>query len=230
MGSLTALDIIVLTLVGGGAVLGFSRGLVQEVTTLLAWVLAIAAVRFFHPAVTEFVSRWVGTAGGAAMLAFVLLFGIVFGLAKWGSRAMGQRSRASIVGGIDRGLGAGFGAVKGLLIAAIGFMLVTLLYDIGYGNAQRPEWMMQSRTYPALNATSAALSKVIAERRAEARAARGAPSYLGARAAVRQRDHPRPRRRRERTRDEGRPARRSLRAGAGVGGAGRTPRARPRAR
>jgi membrane protein required for colicin V production len=152
MGSLTALDIIVLTLVGGGAVLGFSRGLVQEVTTLLAWVLAIAAVRFFHPAVTEF----------------------VFGLAKWGSRAMGQRSRASIVGGIDRGLGAGFGAVKGLLIAAIGFMLVTLLYDIGYGNAQRPEWMEQSRTYPALNATSAALSKVIAERRAEARAAESA--------------------------------------------------------
>ncbi len=144
MGSLTALDIIVLTLVGGGAVLGFSRGLVQEVT------------------------------GGAAMLAFVLLFGIVFGLAKWGSRAMGQRSRASIVGGIDRGLGAGFGAVKGLLIAAIGFMLVTLLYDIGYGNAQRPEWMEQSRTYPALNATSAALSKVIAERRAEARAAESA--------------------------------------------------------
>ncbi|MFD2989974.1 hypothetical protein [Sphingopyxis terrae] len=60
------------------------------------------------------------------------------------------------------------------MIAAIGFMLVTLLYDIGYGNAQRPEWMMQSRTYPALNATSAALSKVIAERRAEARAAESA--------------------------------------------------------
>ena len=44
MGSLTALDIIVLTLVGGGAVLGFSRGLVQEVTTLLAWVLAIVVM------------------------------------------------------------------------------------------------------------------------------------------------------------------------------------------
>ena len=50
-------------------------------------------------------------------------------------------------------------------------MLVTLLYDIGYGNAQRPAWMADSRTYPALNATSSALSKVIADRRAEARAA-----------------------------------------------------------
>lgn len=171
MGSLTALDILVLTLVGGSAVLGFSRGLVQEVTTLLAWVLAIAAVRFFHPAVTDLLTGWVGTEGGAAMLAFVLLFGGVFAFAKWGSRAMGQRSRASLVGGFDRGLGAGFGAVKGLMIAAIGFMAVTLLYDIGYGNAQRPAWMTDSRTYPALNATSKALSQVIADRRAQAREA-----------------------------------------------------------
>lgn len=174
MGSLTALDIVVLTLVGGGAVLGFSRGLVQEVTTLLAWILAIAAVRFFHPLATDLLAGWVGTEGGAAMLAFVLLFGGVFALAKWGARAMGQRSRASLVGGFDRGLGAGFGAVKGLLIASIGFLLVTLLYDIGYGNAQRPAWMTDSRTYPALNATSAAMSKVIAERRAQAREAEAA--------------------------------------------------------
>lgn len=171
MGSLTALDILVLTLVGGSAVLGFSRGLVQEVTTLLAWILAIAAVRFFHPVVTDLLTGWVGSGGGAAMLAFVLLFGGVFVLAKWGSRAMGQRSRASLVGGFDRGLGAGFGAVKGLLIASIAFMIVTLLYGIGYGNAQRPAWMTESRTYPALNATSGAMSKVIAERRAEAREA-----------------------------------------------------------
>ena len=171
MGSLTALDIIVLTLVGGSAVLGFSRGLVQEVTTLLAWILAIAAVRFFHPVATELLAGWVGTAGGAAMLAFVLLFGGVFAFAKWGSRAMGQRSRASFVGGFDRGLGAGFGAVKGLMIASIGFLVLTLLYDIGYGNTQRPAWMTASRTYPALSATSGAMSKVIAERRAEAREA-----------------------------------------------------------
>lgn len=171
MGSLTALDILVLTLVGGGAVLGFSRGLVQELTTLLAWVLAIVAVRLFHTDVTDLLTGWVGTEGGAAMLAFVLLFGGVFMLTKWGSRAMGRRSRASFVGGFDRGLGAGFGAVKGLLFASIGFLLVTLLYDIGYGNVQRPAWMTDSRSYPALNATSAAMSKVIAERRAAAREA-----------------------------------------------------------
>lgn len=171
MGNLTALDMIVLTIVGGSAVLGFMRGLVQEVTTLLAWVLAIAAVYFFHAPVTALVGPWVGAGGGAAVLGFVLLFGGVFALAKWGSLAMGRRSRASIVGGFDRGLGAGFGAIKGLLIATIGFLLLTLLYDIGYGTAPRPEWMTSSRTYPALSASGAAMSKVVAERRAEAREA-----------------------------------------------------------
>src|SRR3546814_13279669 len=83
MGSLTALDIIVLVLVGGGAVLGFARGLVQEVTSLLAWLLAILAVRFFHATLTGLLGDHVGAPGGAAMLAFALLFGGVFGLVKW---------------------------------------------------------------------------------------------------------------------------------------------------
>jgi membrane protein required for colicin V production len=171
MGDLTAMDVAVLTLVGGGAVLGFMRGLVQEVLSLLAWLLAILAVRFLHAPATEYLSGYVGTAGGAAMLAFVLLFGGMFFAGKLLARQIGSASRKSIVGGFDRGLGAGFGAVKGLLIASIAFMVVTLLYDIGYGNAERPEWMRESRTYPALSATGAAISKVIDERRAEAKAA-----------------------------------------------------------
>ncbi len=169
MGSLTALDIVVLTLVGGGAVLGFSRGLVQEVLSLLAWVLAIAAVRLFHAPVSDALAERVGSAGGAAMLGFVLLFGVVFLIGKWVSRSIGDRSRRSLIGGFDRGLGAGFGAIKGLLLATLGFMALTLLYDIGYGDQAQPVWMTNSRTYPALSATSAAASEIIAERRKQAR-------------------------------------------------------------
>src|SRR3546814_15530231 len=88
---------------------------------------------------------------------------------------MGQRSRASLVGGFDRGLGAGFGAVKGLALATVLFMGVTLLYDIGYGNMARPTWLTASRPWPALHATRAALIQVIAERRPEARAAESPP-------------------------------------------------------
>src|SRR3546814_20603854 len=92
-----------LVLVGGGAVLGFARGLVQEVTSLLAWLLAILAVRFFHATLTGLLGDHVGAPGGAAMLAFALLFGGVFGIVHWGSRTMGPRSRAARAGGFEFG-------------------------------------------------------------------------------------------------------------------------------
>src|SRR3546814_15722403 len=95
------------------------------------------------------------------MLAFVLLFGGVFAIAKWGSRAMGQRSRASLVGGFDRRLGAGFGAVKGLALATVLFMGATQLHDIAHGNTARPAWMTAHPNQPALNAARQAPSKSI---------------------------------------------------------------------
>lgn len=165
---MTALDMSVLVLVGGGALLGFMRGLVQEVTSLIAWVVAIIAVRLFHGPVTALLGDYVGTAGAAAVLGYALLFGGVFAAGKWFSRTMGHRARASFVGGFDRGLGAGFGALKGLMVATLLFMLATLIVDIAAGgDAERPQWMTDSRTYPALSATAAALSGVIAERREE---------------------------------------------------------------
>lgn len=163
---MTSLDMAVMLMVSGGAILGFMRGLAQEVTSLIAWVLAIAAVHLLHAPVTEILAAQVGTPGAAALLGYTLLFGTVFLLGKWASRATGQRARASIVGGVDRGLGAGFGAIKGLLVATLLFMLASLIYDLGFGgDAERPTWMTDSRTYPALSATAAALSDVIAERR-----------------------------------------------------------------
>lgn len=169
---MTALDMSVMLLVGGGAVLGFMRGLVQEVTSLIAWVAAIIAVRLFHAPVTALLADYVGTPGAAAVLGYALVFGGVFFAGKWASRTMGHRARASFVGGFDRGLGAGFGALKGLLVASLLFMLATLIVDIAAGgDADRPQWMTESRTYPALSATAAALSDVIAERREGRKAA-----------------------------------------------------------
>ena len=65
---MTALDIIVLFLLGGGAVFGFMRGFVQEALSLIAWILIIAAVRIFHgPATAALAAR--AAAGRDAVLA-----------------------------------------------------------------------------------------------------------------------------------------------------------------
>src|SRR3546814_6731501 len=69
--------------------------------------------------------------------------------------ALGRRTRNSIVGPVDRALGFGFGALKGLILASLLFLLAVLVLDTtGGGPTERPDWLTQSRSYPLLNARS----------------------------------------------------------------------------
>jgi len=158
MSAFTALDIIVFLLVGGAAVLGFMRGFTTEVLSLFAWVAAVFALKLLHAPVAGLLTGWVGTEGGAMVLAFALVFGLTFFAGRMTARAIGQRTRQSVLGGFDRVLGIGFGALKGLIMATVLYLLAALVYDTIYGGrAERPEWMRQSRTYPLLHASSRAL-------------------------------------------------------------------------
>lgn len=166
MGALTAFDIIVLLLVGGGAVFGALRGFVCEALSLIAWVLAIFAVKLFHTPVAAWLVEPVGTEAGAAVLAFALVFGVTFVAGKFLASALGSRTRQSVLGPVDRVLGLGFGAVKGLIGATLLFLLATLVLDtINGGPAKRPGWILESRSYPLLSATSRALVDYIDQRR-----------------------------------------------------------------
>lgn len=166
---MTALDILVLLLIGGGALFGFLRGFVMETLSLIAWVLAIFAIRMLHEPATQWLADPVGTQSGAAVLAFALVFGVTFAAGKFLARSLGARTRKSVLGPVDRILGMGFGALKGLIGATLLFMLASLVYDTIYGGAaERPEWMTASRSYPLLNASGRAMSEFVAERRGRA--------------------------------------------------------------
>lgn len=167
MPALTALDIVVILAVGGGAVLGILRGFVTEVLSLFAWVAAILALKFFHPALSAALVGPVGTSAGASVAAFALLFLIVFTGGKFVARALGRRTRQSVLGPLDRLLGFGFGAVKGLIGVTLLFLAVTLVYDTVYGGAAtRPDWIRESRSYSLLNASGKAIVDYVAARRA----------------------------------------------------------------
>ncbi len=78
----------------------------------------------------------------------------------------GGAIKTSLLGPIDRVLGFGFGALKGLLIATVAFVGFAMVYDTFYGaDTVRPDWMRHSRTYPLLNASGRAMSEWLAKRR-----------------------------------------------------------------
>lgn len=163
---MTAMDILVLLLIGGNAVLGFRRGFLAEALSMVALALAIAAVRLFHAPAASLLTGFVGTEGGAAILAFALVFGVTWYGGRMIAAAIGQRSRKSLIGPADRVLGFGFGALKGLLIATVAFVGFAIVYDTFYGaDSRRPGWVRDSRTYPLINASGRAMSEWLAERR-----------------------------------------------------------------
>ncbi len=162
---MTALDIAVLLVIGWTSVRGVMRGFVAEVIGIAGLFAGMVALRLFHAPVTDLLTAWIGTAGGAAILAFFLVFGSIVGAAKLIAGQLGKSSRASLLGPIDRALGFGLGGLKGLLFATVLFMLFTLFFNTLYGASERrPEWMRTAHVFPLLSASSLAMSAWLEER------------------------------------------------------------------
>lgn len=155
---MTALDIFVILLLGGGALIGFVRGFVHEMVSLFAWVVAIVMLKLFHGQLQQGLSGPVGTSAGAAVLAFALLFVPSFLIVKLLARTLGRKTKRSVLGPVDRVLGGGFGLLKGLLGATLFFLFANLVTDMIYGpEADRPQWMTSSNSYSLLNASGRAI-------------------------------------------------------------------------
>jgi membrane protein required for colicin V production len=171
-----AFDIIVLLIVAVTAVAGFMRGFVQEVLALVAWILAVLAIYYFHTPLTLGLAPWVASGTGAALLAFALLLLVPYAVVKFASKWVGTASRNSVLGPIDRLLGFGFGAIKGTIIVVLAFSILVLGYDTVWGAQGRPDWISLSRTYPFVNAASDELVQMVGERHRAARQAQRKPA------------------------------------------------------
>jgi membrane protein required for colicin V production len=155
---MTALDIFVILLLGGGALVGFVRGFVHEALSLFAWIAAIVALKLFHTPLQARLVDSVGTEAGASALAFALLFVPAYVAVKLIARKLGGAARKSVIGPVDHVLGGGFGMLKGLIGATLFFLLANLATDLVHGpEADRPLWMTSSRTFPLLNASGRAI-------------------------------------------------------------------------
>jgi len=165
---MTALDVFVFLLLIGGGAIGFVRGFVNEVVSILAWIVGIAMLKLFHTQLWSGLENTFHTSPAAgAVLAFAILFIPSFVLVKLVARSLGGRTRRSpMLGPFDRVLGGGFGLLKGLLGATLFFLLANLATDMVYGpQADRPGWMTKSRTYPLLNASGRGIVDWVQARR-----------------------------------------------------------------
>jgi len=165
MADLTSFDVIVALLVGLAALAGLARGFVGEITSLFAWVAGILAVRFFHDPAKMLAARFTGTESGGAILAFVVLFLGAFLAVRVLGGQLSRGTKASLVGPVDRLLGLGFGAAKGVLAAALLFLLTHLTYETIEPGQPMPVWLAKAQTAPTLAMVSKVLVDFVEEQR-----------------------------------------------------------------
>ncbi|WP_144094927.1 CvpA family protein [Croceicoccus sediminis] len=165
---MTPFDIAVLVIVGLSALGGLSRGFVHEILALGAWIAAIVAVYLFHAPLSDIILAFFrDNQTNAALLAFVILLIVPLIVMRLFARWAGSKMRDSALGFIDRVLGFGFGLVKGFILVVLTFSIISLGYDTVWSAEGRPDWVKDARSYPFVNAASAALVDTVSERKEE---------------------------------------------------------------
>lgn len=149
--AMTVFDYIFVGVLALSAAVGMWRGLVSEIISLLAWVVALlAAWRFAGDAAILFAGVivepvWRQVAGFAAIFVLVLLCAAVLRF------LLRELLKAVGLGAVDRLFGAFFGLARGLAVA----LLVVLLGGL-VGVAREPWWANATFSAPLETAVIAA--------------------------------------------------------------------------
>ncbi len=136
------IDILIAVAVLISVVIGIVRGFVKEAISIASLLFAIWAALYFGPAVGKLSQSWLSSEELQTWFGRVLVFALVLsigGLLGW---AVSKLVRLSVLSGIDRLMGAIFGAARGALLLAV-FVIAGQL--AGFDN---DDWWLESRLIP----------------------------------------------------------------------------------
>lgn len=131
--------------------LGFVRGGVSEVLSLLAWVLAVILGRQFAPVLAPELAGWVPGTGLQYLAAFALIVVVVLVLAAVLRFLISSLLRAVGLGFLDRFIGSIFGFARGVLV------VVLCVAAGGLTSFPREIWWREAMLAPPLETAVVAL-------------------------------------------------------------------------
>lgn len=170
---LTWFDFAALAILGLSGVMAFARGLIREVFSVIAFIAAGIAAVVFNGAVTPFVEEYTPLSSVLAPLAAgLLIFLVVFiGITLVTSTLAKSAHQSTEIGSFDRAAGLAFGVLRGILVVALGVLLLRQ----GPGAASPPSDPTQcraafdelrapvfcGRTYPIYGGTASVLEAIL---------------------------------------------------------------------
>lgn len=155
---ITLLDGLLLGLTLVSAVLAMVRGFSREVLSIVSWGLAAVAAYLFYKAVTPFVANYVENELIAQLVAAAIIFIVVLIVVTILTMRIADVIIDSRIGPLDRTLGFVFGAVRGVLIAAVA------VWFLGFflGDREVP-WINEAKSKPFLDSIAQSLVNLLPE-------------------------------------------------------------------
>lgn len=146
---MTAFDYVILAIVGLSVGLGWWRGFVYELLSLFGWMAAYFVARLFAPGLAQFIPDAVASDAAKTAVAYGCLFIgtlIVCGIVAW---SLSKLVKFVGLGWMDRIMGAGFGACRGVLLVLV-LVLLAGLTSLPQQPFWRDAWSSKSLQNAAL--------------------------------------------------------------------------------
>lgn len=115
---MTGFDYVVLGIIGISVLLSIMRGFVREVLALVSWIVAFIVAKLYTVELVPLLPEAIPNEALKMLAAFLILFLTTLLLCSLLAIALSQIFKKVGLGWVDRGLGAIFGVVRGVLIIA----------------------------------------------------------------------------------------------------------------
>ncbi|MBI4937541.1 MAG: CvpA family protein [Nitrosomonadales bacterium] len=146
---MTSLDYIVIVIIVLSALLGWWRGLVYEVLSLLSWVAAFLVARLLAASVLPYMPASLGSEAIRTATAYAALFAVTLLVGSIAAWALSKLVKFVGLGWLDRSLGVLFGAARGVLVVLL-LVLLAGLTDLPKEAAWRNAWLSKPLEKTAL--------------------------------------------------------------------------------
>ena len=146
----TLLDYVIIAGLAASATLSLLRGFSREILSIVGWLVSIygtlAALPLLRPHIEDAApSGWpIGLLLGIAAIVVFVLIMLVFSFL---ANIVTKHLKKTRIGRTDRILGAGFGLLRGVLIAIFAYFILLLLIPTD----EHPDWVSEAQLVPFLH-------------------------------------------------------------------------------
>jgi membrane protein required for colicin V production len=124
-------DIIVVIILAYCVIRGLFRGLIKELASIVGVIAGFYTAYAFYTQLSKILSAWITNASYLNILSFLIIFCLVLIIVNLFGMLIKHLMNIAYLGWIDRSGGFLFGAIKGILIVSVLFIILTTFLPKG---------------------------------------------------------------------------------------------------